>query len=122
MTQYDKGQLNKIGDILNNQGIITQGQVGNNTIVNPFEREPDGVYQGNRKVGSAMGPTIDAASNVVEFEGLSFDAFIDPSKPLEYSDFTFECDQAPKRPPNTMASSVGVVMSVARCRFLGRNK
>lgn len=45
MAQNDKPS-NTMGDIQNNQGIITQGQTGNNTIINPIRRDPNGIYQG----------------------------------------------------------------------------
>src|SRR4051794_7981974 len=64
-------QENKMGDVNNNSGIVTQGQVGNNYLYQGEPRDPQGLYQGGKKIGTAQGVVaVDNANGVVQFQAL----------------------------------------------------
>ncbi len=92
MAQDQKPSSSTIGDISNNQGIVTQGQIDTNTVINPIRRDPNSFYQGNEKIGSAMGPVVDAKAGIVSFQLASFTASPDHAKPLEFRDLLLSAD------------------------------
>jgi hypothetical protein len=120
MAQNEKPAENTMGNITNNQGIITQGQVGNNTIVNPVHRDANGVYQGNTKVGSAPPPVIDQATGTAMFPAMSFTSYPDPSQPLEYGDLLLSSEGAPRPRPNTFVGSLSVMIGGFQAKVLGK--
>jgi hypothetical protein len=120
MAQSEKPPSNKMGDIISNQGIVTQGQVGNNTIVNPVHRDANGVYQGNTKVGSAQPPAVDAATGIATFRAMHFTAYPDPSQPLEYGDLLLSADTAPQPPPNTFVGTFSAMIAGFQARIIGK--
>lgn len=119
MAQTDKPTTNTMGDVVNNRGIVTQGQAGNNTIVNPIERDADGVYQGNKKVGSAAPPVIDRATGIAMFPAMSFTRYPDPSQPLQYGDLLLSSEGAPRPRPNTFVGSPSVMIAGFQAKILG---
>jgi hypothetical protein len=120
LAQSDKPTTNTMGDVVNNRGIVTQGQVGNNTIVNPLQRDADGVYQGNKKVGSAPPPVIDRATGTAMFPAMSFTSYPDPSQPLEYGDLLLSSEGAPRPRPNTFVGSLSVMIAGFQAKILAK--
>jgi hypothetical protein len=120
MAQSDKPPSNTMGNITNNQGIVTQGQIGNNTIVNPVHRDANGVYQGNTKVGSAPPPVIDEATGTAIFPAMSFTSYPDPSQPLEYGDLLLSADCAPRPRPNTFGGSFSAMIVGFQAKIVGK--
>lgn len=112
----DQKSSNTMGDVINNQGIVTQGQVGNNTIINTAQREPDGVYQGTIKVGRADPPQIQ--NGVAHFRAMAFSAFPDKSKPLEYGNLVLSSEDAPVRNPNIFAGTISIMIAGFSARIL----
>jgi hypothetical protein len=120
MMQMERAMAqNTMGPINNNQGIITQGQVGNNTIVSP-PRDPNGLYQGDVRVGKVQGPTVDEARGVVSFQALSFNEYPDPNQPLEYGNLLLNCDSIPRKQPNTFVGTLSAMVVGAQCRIAGK--
>jgi hypothetical protein len=119
MAQDDKPP-NTIGNITNNSGIITQGQIGNNTIVNPIRRDPNGIYQGDTKIGSAPSPVIDEASGIARFQAVRFNAYANPSMPLEYGNLLLSSEGAPHENPNVFVGSISSVIAGFQARIVGR--
>jgi hypothetical protein len=119
MAQNDKPP-NTMGDIKNNRGIITQGQTGNNTIINPIQRDADGICQGDKKVGSAPPPVVDAKGEIASFQAVGFTAFPDPTQPLEYADLILQCDGVPQPRPNMFAATISIAIVGFRCKIIGR--
>ena len=110
-----------MGDIINNHGIVTQGQIGNNTIVNPIRRDPDGFYQGDKKVGSAPAPVIDDASQMAVFRAAGFNAFPNPDLPLEYGNLILSSESAPRPPrPGFFAAQISIAIAGFQAKIIGR--
>jgi hypothetical protein len=121
MAQNDRPPPNNsMGDVINNRGIVTQGQVGNNTIVNPVHREADGVYQGDNKVGKAPPPSIDTAAGTATFRFIGFNTYPDRTQPLEYGDLILQCDNVPQQRPNVFAATVSIAVAGLQCKIVGR--
>jgi hypothetical protein len=118
---YKPPQSNTMGAIINNQGIVTQGQFGNNTIINPIRREPNGFYQGDTLVGrSGAAPTIDEASGIVSFPVVGFTAPPDPSKPLEFGNLLLSTENAPRPRPNSFTTTFSAAIAGFQARIVGR--
>jgi hypothetical protein len=111
---------NRIGDITNNQGIITQGQIGDNTIVNPIRRETNGVYQGDQKVGNGPPPVIDEVTGFAIFPMIGFTTYPDPTRPLEYGNLLLSSEDVPRPRPNTFTASVSIAIAGFKAQILGR--
>jgi hypothetical protein len=120
VAQSEKPPTNTKGNIIANQGIVTQGQVGNNTIVNPVHRDTNGVYQGNTKVGSAPPPAIDQATGTAVFPAMNFTSYPDPSQPLEYGDLLLSSEGAPRPRPNTFVGSLSVMIAGFQAKIIGK--
>jgi hypothetical protein len=112
MAQSEKPPTgNSMGDILNNKGIITQGQQGNNTIINAPPRDPKGFYQNDTKIGrSDSVPKIDAASGIAVFNRIALSAVPDSDQPIEYGDLILACSDF--RIPQHLRSAATVGISI----------
>ncbi|MGD0864983.1 MAG: hypothetical protein ABSA49_05450 [Rhizomicrobium sp.] len=122
MSEKDKSSTPFVmGDISNNQGIVTQGQVGNNTINYGAPRVANGLYQGDIKLGSADSPTIDLTNGTIYFRGGRFTEYPDPDAPIEYQDFLIRCDESiPRRDPNRIVGQLACAIAGLRCVIVGR--
>jgi hypothetical protein len=120
MAQNEKPP-NTIGNITNNSGIITQGQIGNNTIVNPIRRDPNGIYQGDTKIGNAREPIIDEVAGVVRFQAVSFQGFANPAAPLEFRNFLLSPEGAPVERPGVFVGSLSAMVVGFQARIVGRH-
>jgi hypothetical protein len=120
MAQSEKPPTNTMGNVINNQGIVTQGQVGNNTIVNPVHRAANGVYQGDTKVGSAPPPVIDEAAGIARFPAMSFTSYPDPSQPLEYGEFLLSSEGVPRPRPNTFVGSLSMMIAGFQAKIISK--
>jgi hypothetical protein len=120
LSQDNKPQSNTMGPVINNQGIVTQGQIGNNTIVNPIRRDPNGVYQGDTQIGSAPPPVIDEATGIARFQAMSFRAYANPSAPLEYGNLLLSPEGAPVERPGVFVGSLSVMIAGFQARIVGR--
>jgi hypothetical protein len=118
MTDEKPPKANTMGNVINNSGIVTQGQVGNNTIINPFTRDPDGLYQSGNKVGKVKNPTINLTNGTIDFQVISFSEYPDPNKPLEYKNHLIHCDQTPRQNPNKFVGQLSVMIVGAQCKII----
>ncbi len=117
----DKKTEPQISNITGNRGIITQGQIGNNTIINPpAPRVPDGLYQGSLQVGKVQGPALSEDKSTIKFEVMSFNAYPNPNDPIEYQNYLLECDDVPKQKPNFFSGSFSYVIAGKQCKILRR--
>ena len=89
-------------------------------INNPVVRDANGIFQGDRTVGSVDGQvSVDVASGSIDFEALRFSAYPDLSAPLEYRNYLFHCDDAPRRKPNEFVGTLSALIVGARCKIVG---
>jgi hypothetical protein len=116
----DQKPSNTIGDIINNQGIVTQGQTGNNIIVNPVRRDANGIYQSDKKIGDAPPPAIDEANGIATFQALHFTNYPDQSKPLEYGNLYLSAEGTPQPRPNTYAGTLSIMIARFKAKIVGR--
>ena len=116
----DNKPPNTMGDITNNTGIITQGQTGNNTIINPIRRDADGIYQGDRKIGDAPPPVIDEANGVAIFQAFHLTQFPDQTKPLEYGNLLLSAEGTPQPRPNTYIGTLSIMMAAFQAKIIGK--
>jgi len=111
---------NTMGDVINNQGIITQGQKGNNTIINPVRRDADGIYQGDKKIGNAPPPVIDEANSIAIFQAFHLTDYPDQTKPLEYGNLRLSAEGTPQPRPNTYVGSLSIMIAGFKAKIIGR--
>ncbi len=111
---------NSMGPVINNQGIVTQGQVGNNTIVNPIHRDADGIYQGNKKIGDAPAPTIDETNGIAVFRAFHLTSYPDQTKPLEYGNLLLSAAGTPQPRPNTYVGTLSIMIAGFQANIVGK--
>ena len=90
-----------------------------NTTINPIVHDPNGLYQGEEKVGRIQDPSIDEPHNLAKFKFAVFTAFPDPNKPLEYAGLLLNCDDVPKPMPNTFVGTLSASVLGFNCRIVG---
>ena len=98
---------NTIGNVTSNIGIITQDQIGNNTmIIKPIVRAPDGLYQADKKVATVKNPIVDQSKGIITFQVINFTEFPNPSKPLKYKKYLIHCPDIPHKIPHTFVAKL----------------
>jgi hypothetical protein len=116
MAQSDKPS-NTMGAVTNNQGIVTQGQVGNNTIVNPIRRDANGIYQGDKKIGDAPAPSIE--NGIAFFQSFHLSNYPDLSQPIEYGNLLLSPEGLPQPRPNTYIGMLSIMIAGWKTKVVG---
>jgi hypothetical protein len=79
------------GNIVDNKGIITQNQNGNNTILIFNQRDQNGLYQNSRKIGYVSGASYNPKIGRLTARLATFTDYIEPSTPIEFQDKYLDC-------------------------------
>ncbi|HKR90486.1 MAG TPA: hypothetical protein VJS38_20135 [Phenylobacterium sp.] len=84
--------------------VCSNGQIGGaavgtlNGTLNVYlgqPREPRGLYQGAKQVGSFRTAQVDKEHGIVAFDHVAFTAYTDPAQAIEFGELKLRCKNAP---------------------------
>lgn len=114
---------NLMGDVNNNQGIITRGQTGGTNIINREPpRRPDGLYQGGQVVGMVSGIKPNADSSGVTLQNVRIaSGAVDLTAPLELQNALIRCPALEAMyNPNAVVGFRSIMLAgPTQCKVLG---
>jgi hypothetical protein len=87
---------------------------------NPIRRDSNGFYQGDLKIGSAMGPSLNGQVGTIQFQGVRLSEYPDFSKPIEYGDLLLSAEGLPAPRPNGFVGTLSITMAGFQTKILGK--
>lgn len=103
----------------NNQGIVTTGQKGNNTINNyVLPRTADSLYQEGNKIAKIRNPRI--AGNQVFFDAVGYTDYVDATKPIEFGNLLLHCSHAPVKESRKFVGTLSIMSVGDVCEIVGQ--
>ena len=107
------------------EAALTAYQISHPSVVAAPEMEPtqdpNGLYQYGAEFGSVQGAVVASAQSLVTFQSVRTNGTEDPTKPINYQNWSLSCPALPAQSPNSFTGSYTGAAAGISCTILGRS-